>query len=536
MALFELVYNLTIAVEAAAALGAAVGAVPGAVLPAPQDSPATKAASTLLTQLQNVSDGLTEKINNLNTALTDSNAKLDAMRAGDGLLTQLQNVSDGLTAKIDTLNTALTDSNAKLDAMREAAGLNPDSGLGAENKKLGDALNEAQARLQYLEDKSAGTDADKRAIADQQKAVDDMTAKLNDSAKQLRIAEYELTHSDAYQQQLAEMAAEQQQQAEYQAQQADAAKKIADATDELTHSDAYQQILAEIAAEQKALADYQAQQADELKKLDAAKADLAAKQAADVAAAAQQVAGVAGNLNVIKNAQAAIAQQVQQATTTIVAATTQATTAITAAATQATAAIATDATTTISNTWQAISGKLDDAMQSLSNWMADFDRATNGPFETNVPNGPNSVGTNYASQFYDPTTGQIAGGAIGDSTYATYVQAFADSVQRYKADNAPGLQQYQQQEDLAQQQLEMVWMQTGGYQRFHETLKQIVDKLNALPTAQKPAPATPAQSPTQQQAAAISQGNLYFYMPPPPKPPPIPPPEPLQAMLSTGRL
>jgi trimeric autotransporter adhesin len=408
-----------------------------------------------------------------------------ATTAASDLLAKLQGISDNLTLKINGLTQNLTDSNAKLDAMREAAGLNTDSGIGAENKKLSDDLNEARARLQYLEDKSTGTDADKQAIADKQKAVDDMTAKMDESTKQLRIAEYELTHSDAYQAQLAQ-----------------------------------------IAAEQKAQADYQAQQAEEVKQLDAAKADLAAKQAADVAAAAaaakqasadlaaKQAENAAKQIAVIKSTQEAVQQQVQQATTAIATATTQATT-----------TISTAAATAVETAGAAITAKLSDAMQSLMDLIAN---PSSGDISPSSGPGSHDFGTQYAGVFFD-STGQ-AGGSIGDATYATYVQAFIDSVARYKADNSAGNQKYQGAEALAQKQLEDIWIKTGGYARFHETLAQIADALK------KQTAVAPAPHPAQQQAAAISKANLYMYMPPPPKPPAPPPPATLQAMLSTGQL
>jgi membrane protein involved in colicin uptake len=383
---------------------------------------------------------------------------------------------------VTDLRNALAESNNQLQQMREAAGLSDSSGVGAEKKKLTDDLNEARTRLQYLEDTSKGTKQDLDAIETQKKVVDDLTVQLTDAEKRLRIADYELTHSDAWRKELQAIAdqqavikAEQQKQAEEQ-------KRVDALKADLAAREAEAQKLADERAKQQAILDKKQQEAQ-------------------AAATAQRKAELEKELGLISEAtqlhvltlHAAAAEAVVQ----VRAAVDQASTQLQGTVTQATQTIGDTAAAVVTTASTAIAANLSAAMQSL------LGLVSGGPQNsTDVQSGPNSrdVGSPFAGQFFGDN-GEIAGGSIGDPTYASFVQAFADSKQRYLDDNAPGKQKYQAGEALAQQQLEAIWVKTGGFARFHETLEQIYRMLKDQTNAAK---ASPRGTPR----------------PPPPPPPP----------------
>jgi hypothetical protein len=397
--------------------------------------------------------------------------------------------------------------------MRKAAGLGDESGVGAEKKKLTDDLNEARARLQYLEDMNAGADA----IAAQKKAADDLTAQLAEVEKRFRVADYDLTHSDAWQKQLQAIADQQAVIKAEQQKQAEEGKHLDAMKADLAEREAKAQVLADERAVQQAVLDKQQQEA-QTKAIAQRKADLQ-KELGDVAAA------TTAHVGIIRAAAAEATQQVQDAVD-------QAGTQLADTAAQVSQTIATTAENTVASAASSIAASASSAMKSL------LDLVNGGPQTSQDYGDPKGdwqknkdIGSQFAGQFLDDT-GQIGGGFIGDATYAAWVQAYIDSKKRLAADNAPGMQQYQGKEIQGQMQLEQLWQQLGGFARFNETLDQIWREQQKQSTAiagMNKAVNAPRQRPT------MSAGRVALYLPKP-APRPDPSKTQLQVLIRTGQL
>jgi hypothetical protein len=429
---------------------------------------ATAAATTLATTLSGIGDsGLPTGA----TPIDDTAAKraelniieLDEAAAKIGqdvdkhkeLITAEEAVATKIGDHVTDLQNALTASNDQLQEMRNAAGLGDESGVGAEKKKLTDDLNEARARLQYLEDTNAGADA----IAAQKKAADDLTAQLTDAEKRFRVADYELSHSDAWQKQLQAIADQQALIKDEQQKQAEEQKHLDDMKADLAAREAEAQKLADERAAQQAIIDKQQQDA-QAQALALRKAELQ-KELGDLTAA------TAAHVGIIRSAAAEATQQVQDAVT-------QGATQLVDTAAQVSQTIATTAATAVADAGKAIEEQMSAALKSLLDLVA-------GPPESANSFGDATKDKEYGSQFagqFRDDQGNVSGGAISDPTYAAYVQAYIASKKRYEADNAPGMQQYQGREVQGQMELEQLWQQLGGEARFNATLDQIYRKLN----------------------------------------------------------
>jgi len=441
------------------------------------------------------------------------------------LVTAEEAVATTIGDHVTDLQNTLAESNDQLQQMREAAGLNDTSGVGAEKKKLTDDLNEARARLQYLEDRSKGTAEDLKAIETQKKAVDDLTAQLTDAEKRLRIADYELTHSDAWQKELQAIAEQQAVIKAEQQKQADEKKRLDAMKADLAEREAKAQKIADERAAQQAIIDKQQQEAQAAATAQR-KADLQ-KELGDVALATKAHVGI------IHSAAADAAQKVQDVVT-------DAGTQLEDTAAQVSQTIASTATQAVAETGAAIQKQLSSAMQSL------LDLVAGGPQDANA-SGDSTKDREYGSQFagqFRDEQGNIAGGSIGDPTYASYVQSFAASKKRSAADYAAGKGMDQAREAQFQSQLETIWVQLGGFARFHETLEQIVrmlDKqgtaisgISRTPSASYPPRSAPPPSPT----ARPPRGQLWLNLPK--KAPVVPkkddPRTQMQVMIRTGQL
>ncbi len=411
---------------------------------------------------------------------------------------------------ITDLQESLAESNDQLQKMREAAGLGDSSGVGAEKKKLTDDLNEARARLQYLEDTSKGTAEDLKAIETQKTAVVDLTAKLDDAEKRFRVADFELTHSEAWQKQLDAIAAQQAVIADEQKKQADEQKRIDEMKANLAARQAEAQKLDDERAAQQAILDKQ-------------------QQDAQAAATAQRKADLEKELGMMAESTAVhvftLHAAAAEASTQVQTAVDQASTQLQDMAAQASETIATNATAAVASAGAAITSQVSEAMKSLMALLAGGSQTSQ---ETPSGDG-HDIGSQFAGQFFDET-GQIGGGAIGDSTYATYVQAYIDSKARYLADNSPGKQQYQFEEARQQQQLEALWQELGGFDRFHKTLEQIARDLQT----QSSAISSVSRAVSAAKQPATSQARVQIYLPR--FAPPKPPGQSLLSLIRTGQL
>jgi len=509
---WPLTTNIQQATEAAdafseAALSAVAVAAKGFVFSS--SSPGTSPASGNSSDDAKASAQAELNIINIDEEAARLQADLDQHKQ---LVTDEEAVATKMGEHVTDLQNSLQESNDQLQKMRDAAGLGDSSGVGAEKKKLTDDLNEARARLQYLEDTSKGTKDDLAAIETQKKAVDDLTTQLNDAEKRIRIADYELTHSDAYKQQLQQIADQQAAIVAEQQKQADEKKHLDELKEDLATREAAAQKLADERAAQQAILNKQ-------------------QNDAQAAATAQRKADLEKELGVLTEhttlqgltLHAAAAEAVTDVQTAV----NQASTTIQGTVGQATQTIGTVAATAVTDAGTRIAAHLSAAMKSLLDLVSGGDQTSQ-----DVSGGAKGrdIGSQFAGQFFDDT-GQIAGGAIGDPTYATWVQAFMDSKKRYEEDAAtPGRQGFQFQEARQQQQLEAIWQQLGGLDRFHKTLDQIWRMLKD----QSSAVASIASNTKPPVAPPISTARLALHLP---KPAPRPPTgDSLRTLIMTGRL
>jgi hypothetical protein len=446
MAISNLIANLyTVEAAANAASSAlsgisAIGAPSGA---APIDDATAKRAELNIIEL----DETAAKIS------ADVDQHKELVKSEEAVATKIgEHISD--------LQNTLTESNDQLAKMREAAGLSDSSGVGAEKKKLTDDLNEARARLQYLEDKSKGTAEDLKAIEEQKKAVTDLTAQLTDAEKRLRIADYELTHSDAWQKQLQAIADQQAVIKAEQQKQADEKKHLDEMKEDLAAREAKAQKVADDRAAQQAILDKQQQDAQ---------AAATAQRKADLEKELGDVATVTtARVGIIHAAAAAAVQTVQTAVS-------DAGTQLQDVAAQVSTTIANTATQAVETAGTAIKAQVSSAMKSLLDLVGGGSQTSQ-----DVQGGPDNrdIGSQFAGQFFDET-GKIAGGSITDATYADYVKSYETAKKRYADDYKSGNLQDQFAEARQMMQLEMIWQQLGGFARFNsQTLEQIVSKLN----------------------------------------------------------
>jgi len=443
--------------------------------------------------------------------IDEEGAKLQAdLDERKKLVSAEEAVATKIGEHITDLQDVFAKANDQLQKMRDAAGLGDSSGVGAEKKKLTDDLNEARARLQYLEDTSKGTKDDLKAIETQKKTADDLTARLNDAEQRLRIADYELTHSDAWKKQLQTIADQEAAIKAEQEKQAEEKKRVDELKEVLATREAAAQKLADERAEQQAILDKQ-------------------QQDAQAAATAQRKADLEKELGMLAESTAihtlTIHAAAAEASTQVQTAVAQATTQLQDTATQASETIAASATAAVASAGAAITSQVSEAMKSLLALLAGGNQTSQ---DAQGRDG-HDIGSQFAGQFFDET-GQIGGGAIGDATYATYVQAYIASKARYLADNAPGRQGYQFAEARQQQQLEALWQELGGFARFHKTLEQIARDLQT----QSSAISSVSRAVSAPKQPATSQARVQIFLPR--FAPPKPPGQSLLSLIRTGRL
>lgn len=459
--------------------------------------------------------------------LDESEARLkDDLERHQAIVTREEAAATAIGNHITDLQNALADSNDQLRKMREVAGLDDASGVGAEKKKLAADLAEANIRLRYLEDTSKGTADDLRAMEAQKKAVEDLTAQLNDAEKRFRVADYELTHSDAWQAQLKAIADQQAVIAKAQQQQAAEQKRI-------------DVMKADLAVREAAIQKLEAERAQQQAILDKQQKEAAAQAAADRKAQLQQELGMLStaaqqHVAVLKATGAAVEQQVQNAGVTIQ-----------AAAVTASTSIATNATAVVQAAGTAIAQRMS---ESLANLLSILTGGAGGPTGAG---GGNYGGQGFEDRSKDPFAqemakrmpnspdprGEMTGGYIGDDTYAEWVKDYAYT----QTPTAPAdwRLQFQKAQDAAN--LNLLWQALGGLARFHKTLDQMVALMKQQGTAiaglsPQGSRATPSSSTPH---VTVDPARARLYLPLPGASSSKPQPKPwfvLQALIRTGQL